>query len=146
MTKNNKIELFLMLGVICLCILTVVGCSTKEKDYETKVLEIKQDYADEFLVDIPDKNVNDVIVNYYIGKYNNYFILMLSYKGEPFFDMVNTIYFDNLELTYPNSNKLRAWKDGAFYELEELYELKELSTSDIERIIKEYNSLYQKGK
>ncbi len=83
-----------------------------------------------------------MIINYYIGEYNDYCILMLSYKGESFFNKINTVYFDEVELTYYDSNILRAWKNGAFYDLKELYKSEELSMNDIKKIIKQYNTMY----
>lgn len=116
------------------------------KNDEQILLKIKQDYYNEFVSEIQNKNVSDIIVNYYIGEYNGYFILMLSYEGEPFFDVIKTINFGECSITYPNSNILRAWKEGTFYDLKELYELGELSKNDIEKIIEQYNNLYENDK
>jgi hypothetical protein len=145
MFKNKTIKLFLILGVILFSLIGVVGCSDCSKNEEQILSEIKQDYYNEFVSEIQNKNVSDIIINYYIGEYNGYFVLMLSYVGEPFFDMIKTIYFDDCLITYPNSNILRAWKEGAFYDLKELYALGELSKNDIEEIIEQYNILYKNG-
>lgn len=145
MFKNKTIKLFLILGVILFSLVGVVGCSDVTKNDEQIFSEIKQDYYNEFVSEIQNKNVSDIIINYYIGEYNGYFVLMLSYEGEPFFDMVKTIYFDEYSITYPNSNILRAWKAGIFYDLKELYELGELSKNDIEEIIEQYKKMGNKN-
>lgn len=142
MFKNKTIKLFLMLGVILFSLTGVVGCNNNSNDNEQIISEIKQDYFNEFVASIPEKNASDVIINYYIGEYNDYYILMLSYKGESFFNKINTVYFDEAELTYYDSNILRAWKNGTFYDLKELYKSEELSMNDIKKIIKQYNTMY----
>lgn len=141
MFKNKTTKLFLILGMIFFCFVGIVGCGNNSNDNEQIISEIKQDYFNEFVASIPEKNVDDVIINYYIGEYNGYYILMLSYKGEAIFDIIGTIYFDEAELTYYDSNILRAWKDGTFYDLKELYESGKLSMNGIEGIIKQYNSM-----
>lgn len=141
MFKNKTTKLFLILGMIFFCFVGIVGCDNNSNNNEQIISEIKQDYFNEFVASMPEKNVDDVIINYYIGEYNGYYILMLSYKGEAIFDIIGTIYFDEAELTYYDSNILRAWKDGTFYDLKELYESGKLSMNDIEEIIKQYNSM-----
>lgn len=142
MFKNKTIKLFLMLGVILFIFFGNVGCNNNSNDNEQIISEIKQDYFNEFVASIPEKNVDDIIINYYIGEYNGYYILMLSYKGEAIFDIIGTIYFGEAELTYYDSNIFRAWKNGTFYDLKELYKSEELSMNDIKKIIKQYNTMY----
>lgn len=142
MFKNKTTKLFLILGMIFFCFVGIVGCGNNSHDNEQIISEIKQDYFNEFVATISEKNASDVIINYYIGEYNDYCILMLSYKGESFFNKINTVYFDEVELTYYDSNILRAWKNGAFYDLKELYKSEELSMNDIKKIIKQYNTMY----
>ena len=133
MTKKNcrfYLILFLIfLSLILLCCYYIV------KYNRNKIMEIKQDYVDYLSI---EKNISDVVIDYYIGEYNEYIILMLSYEGQPFFDWIITCYFDDMELVYPNSNILIAWKNGVFYQLKDLYESQELSTKDVKKIIKKY--------
>jgi|GEM_PF-4251507 len=141
MLKNKTMfRLFLLLGVIIFTLVILVGCDGRTKKVGKILSEIKQDYYEQFVYE-KDKTVSDVIVDYYVGRYNGYYVLMLSYKGEPFFDGCFTVCFDEYSITYSNSNTLRAWKDGAFYDLEELYKLGELSKKDIKQIIEQYHIL-----
>lgn len=143
MLKNKTIKLLIIFYVTFLSLMGVFGCSNKEKSDEQILSEIKQDYLMEFVVETQEKNVNDVIINYYIGAYNDYFVLMLSYKDDVFLNVEKIIYFDELSITYHTSNILRAWKKGAFYDLKELYESGELSMNDMKKIIEQYNRLDQ---
>ncbi len=142
MLKCKVIKLVLLLSVFFLAFIGLIGCGNQEKKVEQVLSEIKQNYFDRFVSEIEEKTVDDVIVNYYIGEYNGYFVLMLSYEGQLFFQWVTTVNFDEYSITYPNSNVLRAWKDGTFYELKELYDSGEISKNDIKEIIGQYDVLY----
>ena len=76
MFKNKTTKLFLILCMIFFCFVGIVGCGNDSHDNEQIISEIKQDYFNEFVASIPEKNVDDIIINYYIGEYNGYYILM----------------------------------------------------------------------
>ena len=85
MLKNKTtFRLFVLLGVIIFTLVILVGCDGRTKKVGKILSEIKQDYYEQFVYE-KDKTVSDVIVDYYVGRYNGYYVLMLSCKGEPFF-------------------------------------------------------------
>lgn len=125
MNKSNKLKIFKIFGVI-LCILSMTSCKTHLNKFTEQ--EIKEEYA-EFR--FPNYSAEDISILYYVGKYNNYHILLLQCYDELFFQTIETELFDDEKITYGNSNRLWAYKDEQFYRLPELYQANELTKEDI---------------
>ena len=80
---------------------------------------------------------SDFEVKYYIGNYNGYEIAMIVLK-QITNELPTTDSIDDIEINYPTTDRLRAWKNGEFYYLFQLYDSKELSKEDILSIKEEY--------
>ena len=106
---------------------SLVGCNHNTLNWFEK-LEIKREYL-EYCE--PEFSIRNIHIDYYIGEYNDYDILMISCDGYDVLTYIRTDQFDDVEITYPNSNSLEAYKDGKFYSLIELYEDGELVKEDI---------------
>ena len=125
MIKSNKLKIFKIFGVI-LCILSLTGCKPRLNPF-TK-LSVKINYV----IDVnPSTSIWKVEINQYIGKYNGYHILMISVSDEMFLTWIVSEAFDDIKITYSNSNRLRGYKNGDFYNLPELYKKGELTKEDI---------------
>ena len=140
MIKLNKLKIFKIFGVI-LCILSLSGCKPRLNPF-TK-LAVKINYVEEIN---PSTSIWKVEINQYIGKYNGYHILMISGSDELFLMWIVNETFDDIKITYSNSNCLRGYKNGDFYYLSELYKNGELSKEDIIKIRDKFYQLKQKEK
>ena len=125
MIKSSKVKIFKIFGVI-LCILSMTGC----KPYLNKITEyeIKKNYIEYY---DKDYTVRGVYIDYYVGKYNGYHILMLSFYDEAFLTEVGTETYDDIKISYGDSNRLEAYKNGNFTKLPDLYKSGELTKEDI---------------
>ena len=140
MIKPNKLKIFKIFGVI-LCILSLSGCKPRLNPF-TKLI-VKINYVDDIN---PSTSIWKVEINQYIGKYNGYHILMISGSDEMFLTWIVSETFDDIKITYSNSNRLRGYKNGDFYYLSELYKNGELSKEDIIKIRDKFYQLKQKEK
>ena len=140
MIKPNKLKIFKIFGVI-LCILSLSGCKPRLNPF-TKLI-VKINYVDDIN---PSTSIWKVEINQYIGKYNGYHILMISGSDEMFLTWIVSETFDDIKITYSNSNRLRGYKNGDFYYLSELYKNGELSKEDIIKIRDKFYQLKQKDK
>ena len=126
MIKPNKLKIFKIFGVI-FCILSMTGF-TPGLDRKTEY-EIKNTYAETIaLLNTP---VRKIQIDYYIGVYNDYHILMMSSSGQIFLGCVCTDTFDDITIYYYDTNILRGYKNKKFYKLPQLYEKGELTKEDI---------------
>lgn len=62
----------------------------------------------------PDNTPKDFYIEYYVGKYNGYRVLMFSltdkkYGNIPYLDKIGDVY-----ISYSNSKRLTAYKNGEF--------------------------------
>ena len=124
-----------------LCILSLSGCKHRLNPF-TKLI-VKINYVDDIN---PSTSIWKVEINQYIGKYNGYHILMISGSDEMFLTWIVSETFDDIKITYSNSNRLRGYKNGDFYYLSELYKNGELSKEDIIKIRDKFYQLKQKDK
>lgn len=126
MTKSNKLKISKIFTMI-LCLLSLVGC-TPNLDMKTEY-EIKKVYAE--TIALPNTPVRKIQIDYYIGAYNDYHILMMSRSGQIFLGCVYTDTFDDITIYYYDTNILRGYKNKKFYKLPQLYEKGELTREDI---------------
>ena len=128
MAKKIHLRLFKIFGVI-LCVSSLAGCKPRLNPFTE--LAVKINYIEYTNLSSPVWKIN---IDHYIGKYNGYHILMLSSSDEMFFQWIVTEKYDDIIISYGDSNVLRAYKNGDFYRLPELYKKGELSKEDIIKI------------
>ena len=126
MTKSNKLKISKIFAMI-LCLLSLVGC-TPNLDMKTEY-EIKKVYAE--TIALPNTPVRKIQIDYYIGIYNGYHILMMSRSGQVFIPWICKQTFDDITISYDDQNILRGYKNEKFYMLPQLYEKGELTREDI---------------
>lgn len=125
MIKPNKLKIFKIFSVI-IFIFSMTSCKPYLNEFAK--YEIKKEYA-EFR--FPNYSAKDISIVYYVGKYNNYHILLLKCYDELFAQAIVTESYDDEKITYGNSNRLWAYKDEQFYRLPDLYKSGELSKENI---------------
>ena len=140
MIKSSKVKIFKIFGVI-LCILSMTSC----KPYLNKIKETKIliDYVEFYHNDNTKYSFLDFRVDYYVGKFNDYYVLMISMKPGLHGMAIGKDIFDDITIEYGNTNRLKAYKTGEFYRLPELYKTGELTKEDIVKIRDTFYDLEQ---
>ena len=121
----------LILSILISCV-SFVGCTLLSKDIE---MLMKEDYVKQF--NITDVSAEDVVVDYYVGKYSDYHIVMLDaerHQREPWEENI-----EGISITYYDSNRLYGWNEDGFSTLSDLYESSKLSLDDISKISKKFS-------
>ena len=127
----KKLTSLLLVFAIALSCFVFVGCDTEDKLGFFKERKIKKDYIEQF--GIQEKNIGDVVLDYYGGNYNGYEIVMLDAEWHDPKKWVEQL--GGYSITYYDSNRLYAYKDGVFFTLSEAYNngyidsIKEISIS-----------------
>ena len=145
MIKSNKHKILIFLGVIIL-IINLVSCTEKTYLNWFTAQQIYQDYIDLHCKDDPNFKRKDFYAEYYIGKFNDYHILMIGNKNSHPLPSFHQETIDDIIIYYATTDYLEAWKDGNFYRLNELYNIGELSKEDIVKINEIYTKQRKKQK
>ena len=141
MAKKIHLRLF-KIFVVIIFIFNLASCTNEPHLNWFTAQQIYQDHIDLYFKDDKRFKRTDFYAEYYIGKFNDYQILMIGNRKSHPLPSINTETFDDIAIHYSTSRYLQAWKDGNFYRLKELYEIGELSKEDIIKI----NEIYTEQK
>jgi len=101
---------------------------------ETEI-QIKQDYLNYILLErVPEATFDDVFIFEYYGSFSGCYVVRMSDRFSGYAAVITYETIDHITITYSDTNKAVAWKDGAIYSITDAYDRGLLTPDDIESI------------
>ena len=129
--KTRLLTKLLYLFVITLSLSFLVGCSNiSEERIRKDYLEMMHEKGE------VQMGLEDVIIIYNYGTYNGSVVVRIERNAFPVITEIEVV---GVKFTFFNSNTALVWNNGEFYELEEAYDKKLLTISNLEAIAAKVN-------
>ena len=138
----KKFVLIGVMGMLLMTALLICSCDVPGKTKDTGLsADIEKQIRQAFLDELHSKGgswlnytINDVWIEKYYGTYNGCVVVMMTGEGIVYSQVTGGENIDGIIIGYPNSNRIKAWKDGKFYSLQEAFDKGFLNKEDIEII------------
>ena len=137
MKKRNKIILVIVTCFICLVTICTLLLVNKKPQLNEKI-------KNEIINTYKEKNSikEDINIEYYFGKYNNYHVLYIEKNVDNFVDRY--IKIGDYTFDYSVNKALEVYKDGEFYTLGDLYKNELIKEKHIKKIYNQTEAFFDK--
>ncbi len=137
MKKRNKIILIILTSFVCLATICAVLLVNKTP-------QLSKNLKNEIIKVYKEKNniKEDINIEYYFGKYNNYHVVYIEKNVDTFVDRY--IKIGDYTFDYSVNKALEIYKDGEFYTLGDLYKESLIKDKQIKKIYNQTEAFFDK--